>query len=84
MQLANNFGLLPPDTIALDPGLDGIEQLLLVQRFGQELDGPGFDGAARCYPAEDVNGTGHNRSYSPTAPWSALTRVQLSLCKPLR
>jgi hypothetical protein len=34
---------LPASTIALDPSMDRIEQLLLAQRLGEELKGAGFD-----------------------------------------
>src|SRR5262249_33742407 len=47
LQLGNNLGFLPPDTIALDPRLDRIEQFLLAQWLGQEFDGPGFYGSHR-------------------------------------
>ncbi len=41
-QFGNNTGLKPPGAIALDPRLDRIEQMLLMQGLGQELDGAGF------------------------------------------
>src|SRR3974390_3606068 len=34
------FLALPPRTIAREAGLDGVEQVLLAERFGEELDGP--------------------------------------------
>src|SRR5580704_11703177 len=37
-----HFGLLTPSTVALDRHLDRLEQLLLVQGLGQELNRPGF------------------------------------------
>src|ERR1700676_3108727 len=42
LQFGNNLGLLPSGAIALNPHMDRIEQLLLVQWLGQELNGPGF------------------------------------------
>src|SRR5262245_47438509 len=47
LQFGNDLRFLPPGTIALDPRLDGIKQLLLAQRLGQELDGAGFHGSHR-------------------------------------
>jgi hypothetical protein len=47
MQINNHFGLLTPGAIAVNACLDGIEQLLLMQRFGQELDSTRLNGTDR-------------------------------------
>src|SRR5436309_16143881 len=47
LQLGNNLGFLPPGTIVINPRLDRVEQLLLAQWLGQELDGTGFHGVHR-------------------------------------
>src|SRR5262249_58809058 len=42
LQSRDELGVFAPDAIAIDPCLHGIEQLLLAQGLGQELDGSRF------------------------------------------
>src|SRR5208337_2415910 len=46
-KLGERTSLLAAGPVPFDTGVDGIEQLLFVQRFGEELDGSRFDGAHR-------------------------------------
>jgi Histidine kinase-, DNA gyrase B-, and HSP90-like ATPase len=60
MQFRHGLGVAAPGTVALDPQLDGIEQFLIMEWLGQELNRSGLDRPHR-HRNVAVSGDEHDR-----------------------